>query len=215
MSRIITVNNLNRLWQNGVLPIKSKVDGLEQTGGTVTNKLSTYDDVMANSVAGYIPDALAVKEGFTNVNNSLGGVKLGIDGEGNRGYFGADDSFIPFNRTRSNFVYGGIIRNSSQTTTVPLTEEHVGILCVTTNSSGYFLYAWHNKSEGNIAHKRGRNQSAGASGTADYEIGTNSTSLTFKEMSDDHFVWINKGGTTDAAWFYVKYEDFNPDNFAN
>ena len=76
MSRIITVNNVNRLWQNGVLPIKqeleTKIDELEETGGnTVVNKLSTYDDIMANEVEGYIPDALAVKEGFTQVNESL------------------------------------------------------------------------------------------------------------------------------------------------
>ena len=89
MSRIITVNNLNRLWQNGVLAIKQalegsintereRIDALEEnTGGVstvVVNKLSTYDDVMANEVEGYIPDALAVKEGFEQVNNSLSGI---------------------------------------------------------------------------------------------------------------------------------------------
>lgn len=41
---------------------------------------------------GYIPDALALKD----VNDSLGGVQFGKDGDGNYGYYGADGSLIPF-----------------------------------------------------------------------------------------------------------------------
>lgn len=41
--------------------------------------------------------------GVTNVQSAIdvfsGGVKLGIDGDGNRGYYKADDSFIPFKET--------------------------------------------------------------------------------------------------------------------
>ena len=33
---------------------------------------------------------------FPLIDNSLGGVQFGIDGEGNYGYFGADGSLIPF-----------------------------------------------------------------------------------------------------------------------
>ena len=93
MSKIITASKLNRLWKNGVLAIKStlegsintekterqteiateraRIDNLEETSGTVENKLSTYNDIMANTVEGYLPDALGVKEGFNQVNDSL------------------------------------------------------------------------------------------------------------------------------------------------
>lgn len=33
---------------------------------------------------------------FTHLDSSLGGLRFGTDGEGNYGYFGADDSLIPF-----------------------------------------------------------------------------------------------------------------------
>lgn len=64
--------------------------------GSSTNLISSYNDLMANSVAGYAPDALAVKQGFTKVNDSLGGLKFGKNGDGNYGYYGADGSLIPF-----------------------------------------------------------------------------------------------------------------------
>ena len=108
MSKIITASKLNRLWKNGVLNIKqdldNKIDTVEETldnridileenvSNTVINKVSTYNDVMANTVEGYLPDALAVKEGFER----LGGLRFGTDGDGNYGYYGADGSLIPF-----------------------------------------------------------------------------------------------------------------------
>lgn len=61
MSRIISANKLNRFWQNGILPIKNHVN----------NKIKTKADLMANTVEGYIPDALAVKQGFKEINDSL------------------------------------------------------------------------------------------------------------------------------------------------
>ena len=80
MSKIITASKLNRLWKNGVLPIKTKVDDLEENGSnTVANKLSSYDDIMTNTVEGYIPDALAIKEGFTQVNESLGKIHVSFN----------------------------------------------------------------------------------------------------------------------------------------
>ena len=80
MSKIITASKLNRLWKNGVLNVKSTLEGLINTEleriddveENVSNKLPTYADVMANTVEGYLPDALAVKEGFNQVNDSLG-----------------------------------------------------------------------------------------------------------------------------------------------
>ena len=37
-----------------------------------------------------------IKTEFDSVNSSLGGLKFGIDGDGNYGYYGADGSLVPF-----------------------------------------------------------------------------------------------------------------------
>lgn len=55
--------------------------------------IDDIDDINAVTAKGYIAGALALK----NVNNSLGGMKFGKDGDGNYGYYGADGSLIPFN----------------------------------------------------------------------------------------------------------------------
>lgn len=39
------------------------------------------------------------------INDSLGGLRFGINGEGNYGYFGADDSLIPFSSGIYKFSY--------------------------------------------------------------------------------------------------------------
>lgn len=61
MSRIISANKLNRFWKNGIIPIKNNLN----------NKIKTKADLMANTVEGYVPDALAVKEGLNEINDSL------------------------------------------------------------------------------------------------------------------------------------------------
>ena len=58
--------------------------------------LDTYDEIMANTELGKVAGAAGVKEGFETVNENFGGVRFGIDGEGNYGYFKGDDTFVPF-----------------------------------------------------------------------------------------------------------------------
>lgn len=41
------------------------------TAAAFAQMISSYSDLMANTVSGYLPDALAVKEGFEAVNNNL------------------------------------------------------------------------------------------------------------------------------------------------
>ena len=50
------------------------------------------DAINALTQEGFAPDALALKD----VNDSLGGLRFGTDGEGNYGYFGDDDVLVPF-----------------------------------------------------------------------------------------------------------------------
>lgn len=64
MSKIISASKLSRFWKNGILPIKDKVD----------NPISTYSDLMANTVEGYSVDPLAVKEGFNDTNSRLNSI---------------------------------------------------------------------------------------------------------------------------------------------
>lgn len=68
-------------------------NGIEYSG--------TYDDANSvnydNSVSGL--DARTVQEGIDQLNSNLGGLRFGYDGDSNSyGYYGADDSFVPFSQ---------------------------------------------------------------------------------------------------------------------
>lgn len=71
---------------------------INNTNGAINtinnNVLDTIEQISANTSGGKFAGALALK----NVNNSLGGLKFGKDGDGNYGYYGADDSLIPFSQ---------------------------------------------------------------------------------------------------------------------
>ena len=55
----------------------------------------TVDPMLATE-EGFAADALAVKNQFDEQNKNMGGLRFGVDGDGNYGYYGADDSLIPF-----------------------------------------------------------------------------------------------------------------------
>lgn len=61
--------------------VGAKISELEESSGAVTNLIGSYDDLMANTVKSNLADALAIKEGFTNVNDSLanGNVKFKVE----------------------------------------------------------------------------------------------------------------------------------------
>lgn len=53
------------------------------------------------------------------LNNSLGGLKFGIDGEGNYGYFGDDDVLVPF--SDKNISFGNtLLMGKGETKIIPL-----------------------------------------------------------------------------------------------
>lgn len=68
MSKIISANMLNRLWKNGIKP----------TVDTVANKIKSYSNLMSNEDEGKLADAVAIKEGFTDVNNQLADLNADI-----------------------------------------------------------------------------------------------------------------------------------------
>lgn len=62
--KVITTGLLNRFWTKGIKPWLDK-------------RIKSYADLMVTTASGYTPDALAVKEGFTELNGKLGDKTLG------------------------------------------------------------------------------------------------------------------------------------------
>ena len=67
--------------------------------GLLGEKLNTKEEILANTDEKKFAGAMAVQEMYGELNDSLGGVQFGIDGEGNRCYLGADGSLIPFQKS--------------------------------------------------------------------------------------------------------------------
>nr|DAJ08145.1 MAG TPA: hypothetical protein [Caudoviricetes sp.] len=61
--KVITTGLLNRFWTKGIKPWLDK-------------RIKSYADLMVTTASGYTPDALAVKEGFTELNGKLGNFYL-------------------------------------------------------------------------------------------------------------------------------------------
>ena len=69
-------------------------DKISEAGKPLASNAADW--AMIGNYGEYSADAKTVGEEFSKVNNSLGGLSFGTDGEGNYGYFGADGSLIPF-----------------------------------------------------------------------------------------------------------------------
>ena len=61
--KVITTGLLNRFWTKGIKPWLDK-------------RIKSYADLMVTTASGYTPDALAVKEGFTELTGKLSGLKF-------------------------------------------------------------------------------------------------------------------------------------------
>lgn len=57
--------------------------------GLVSDNVQGAVDELNNSIS-------EVNEAVSEVNNNLGGLRFGVDGEGNYGYLKGDDTFVPF-----------------------------------------------------------------------------------------------------------------------
>lgn len=76
--------------------------------------------------------------------NKLGGLRFGVDGDGNYGYYGADDSLIPFKRSNGDILHFNI--QSDGGASFVITEEVVkkyskliAVLAVGSGTSGDIL----------------------------------------------------------------------------
>ena len=85
---------------------------INKTNQAVNEKFDSGDvvDPMETTIPGFAADALAVKNQFNEQNKNLGGLRFGVDGDGNGGYYKADDSFVPFKKSS-----GGLILVSTST----------------------------------------------------------------------------------------------------
>lgn len=64
--KVITTGLLNRFWTKGIKPWLDK-------------RIKSYADLMVTTASGYTPDALAVKEGFTELNGKLANSFINYD----------------------------------------------------------------------------------------------------------------------------------------
>lgn len=67
-------------------------DNLVAPKAATITVLDTLEEISANTTSGKPAGALAVKQ----LDNKLGGLRFGKDGDGNYGYYGADGSLVPF-----------------------------------------------------------------------------------------------------------------------
>lgn len=65
--------NINSGEQNKTIMGKIKKWFADLTAAAFSQVISSYTDLMANTASGYLPDALAVKEGFNEINSNLNG----------------------------------------------------------------------------------------------------------------------------------------------
>ena len=88
---------------------------INKTNQAVNEKFDS-DDVVDPKLAteeGFSADAKLTGDALSELNKNLGGLRFGVDGDGNGGYYKADDSFVPFkgNFKKFEFSYAGTGRS--------------------------------------------------------------------------------------------------------
>ena len=133
-------NGTERLEMGGSMSVDSVLNA--ESTNPIQNKavagvmLKTLDEVGAVTKAGFIPDALTVKQlnsNLTATDNTK--FRFATDGEGNYGYLKADDSFVPF---KSADV--GILKDFTAMTDVG-GMYYISKSCVITDSNVYLYFA--------------------------------------------------------------------------
>ena len=80
---------------------------INKTNQAVNEKFDSGDvvDPMLTTEPGFAADAYQTKLQFDAQNKNLGGLRFGVDGVGNGGYYKADDSFVPFKKQVETATY--------------------------------------------------------------------------------------------------------------
>lgn len=110
--------------------------------GESSAKATSYDDTTTQLGVDNVQDAISI------INNKVP-FKFGTNGDGDYGYYKADDSFVPFNRlvylgritpTTSNYPYNTTVSNLTKTFTIPtslqgkVTKDNIFIVPVSIHS---------------------------------------------------------------------------------
>lgn len=90
--KVITTGLLNRFWTKGIKPWLDK-------------RIKSYADLMVTTASGYTPDALAVKEGFTELNGKLMRMRNLAFTTDNMGEYIIGQKIIPIFMTTNNSEY--------------------------------------------------------------------------------------------------------------
>lgn len=141
---------------------------INKTNQAVNEKFDSGDvvDPMLTTEPGFAADAYQTKLQFDAQNKKLGGLRFGVDGDGNYGYYGADDSLIPFKGIPELTLLHSSSRTSSGSLSYTLDDDFAIVIAFATGtqkdassrasfSSGVTL----NKSIG-TRDDRGRNTTA-------------------------------------------------------
>ncbi len=90
--KVITTGLLNRFWTKGIKPWLDK-------------RIKSYADLMVTTASGYTPDALAVKEGFTELTGKLMRMRNLAFTTDNMGEYIIGQKIIPIFMTTNNSEY--------------------------------------------------------------------------------------------------------------
>ncbi len=145
--------------------------------------LKTMAEVSANTNPDNIPSAKVVAE----LNNNLGGLSFGIDGDGNYGYYGADGSLIPFKSTSIYYLGTALSFNI---------KELLPNVDYTSLTSNNFIVQTTGFSGGSVASKETKN-------AEHINIQSHPPYITFPSISYNAttgVVSVNRGGARSYVW---------------
>ena len=117
----VTLEDISEYEQIGSVFGAGDINRINQA---VNEKFDSGDvvDPMETTVQGFAADALAVKNQFNEQNKNMGGLRFGVDSNGNAGYIKAGaDSVIPFKSGVS--VFHGLIGGTGSTDTKTYTFD--------------------------------------------------------------------------------------------
>ena len=119
-------DKVNQVWNKCSFWTSS--DDVDFGDDNATNKLGAINGITSD-LSGEADDIAASIKCVNQLNNSLGGLRFGTDGDGNVGYYGDDDVLIPFKSTSGELLYW----SSTNSTTWIFTNKYIvpadGYIC--------------------------------------------------------------------------------------
>lgn len=126
---------LQKTWKDRVAEyinrrVLTKEDGttelvsVERSEGTISQEGDAFSAANMNDLEQRIANE------FSEQNKNLGGLRFGVDGEGNGGYFKADDSFVPFKSSNFSLIATGRMDGDNVSSKYTFTEAYDNVFCI-------------------------------------------------------------------------------------